>query len=112
VTPCDHIVLNVGRSISPSSLIQSNGTPVGHLLKTDSVMDAQAEASYELTFSIAQNATGKDCVPYGYENSPVRHYSPYPEHHYTSNAAPVIYMQQNPSAPFFLAGQPTAYMPY
>ncbi len=112
VTPDDHIVLNVGRSISPSSSGKSNGTPGEHLLRTDYVKDAQAEASYQLTFSTAQNATGKDCVPYGYENSPVMHYSPYPDHHYTSNAAPVIYVQQNPSAPFFLASQPKAYMPY
>jgi hypothetical protein len=112
VTPCDHVVLNVGRSISPSSQNKSNEVPADRLLRIDSEMDTLAEASYHLTFSTAQNGTGKDCVHYSHENSPVKHYSPFSDHHYTSNTAPVIYVQQNPSVPFFLAGQPTAYMPY
>ena len=109
---CDHVVLNVGRSITPTSLSKSNEIPAHHLMRTDSSNDAPSEASYQLTFSTAQNGEGKDCVPYSYENSPVRHYSPFSDHCQTSSTAPVIYVQQNPSAPFFLAGQPTAYMPY
>mmetsp|Transcript_50506 Transcript_50506/g.105497 ORF Transcript_50506/g.105497 Transcript_50506/m.105497 type:complete len:305 (+) Transcript_50506:2318-3232(+) len=112
VMPCDHVVLNVGRSISPISLSKSDKMSADHLLRTDSEKDALGKASYQLTFSSDQSFAGNDCVPYSYENSPARHYSPFSDHRYTSNTAPVIYVQQNPSAPFFLAGQPAAYMPY
>jgi hypothetical protein len=105
-------VLNVGQSNTPNSFSESNQT-VDPLLTSESVMDAQARTSYQPTFSTAQNGIENDCAPFCYEDLPGRrHYSPFSERNYTSNPAPVIYVQQNPSAPFFLTAQPTAHSPY